>query len=128
MHRLPLSVPLSNAYGANADQCSNLLATDAAELGQERDQRTGQQRSHSRHGGEQPVTVGEHGIACNDLDHALVEQIDIASKSANSTLRKTPQHRIFQQSGGILGSDFLTVASEGSQPISTCSTGIWPRL
>jgi hypothetical protein len=25
--------------------------------------------------------MGEHGIACNDLDHALVEQIDIASKS-----------------------------------------------
>src|SRR6516165_5757284 len=36
----------------NADQCSDLLATDAAELGQKRDQRTGQQRSDSRHGGE----------------------------------------------------------------------------
>jgi len=29
-----------------------------------------------------PAAVGEHGIACNDLDHALVEQIDIGSKSA----------------------------------------------
>src|SRR5262249_55869618 len=91
----------------NADQCSDLLATDAAELGQKRDQRTGQQRSDSRHGAEQSVAVGERGIVCNDLDHALVEQIDIASKSANPAPRKTPQHRIFQQSRSILGGNFL---------------------
>jgi hypothetical protein len=51
--------------------------------------------------------VGKRGIACNDLDHALVEQLDVGGEPADAAARNPLQHRIFQQSRGILGSDFL---------------------
>jgi len=50
---------------------------------QERDQRACQQQSDSRHRGEQSVVVGKRGIACNDLDHAPVEQLDVGGEPAD---------------------------------------------
>ena len=49
----------------------------------------------------------ESGIGRNDLDQALVEQVDVGGEPSDAAARKTLQHRIFQQSGGILGGDFL---------------------
>ena len=43
----------------------------------------------------------------DDLDQALVEHVDIGGEPSDATARKTLQHRIFQQSRGILGGDFL---------------------
>jgi hypothetical protein len=37
----------------------------------------------------------------------LVEQVDVGGEANNAAARKTLQHRIFQQSGGILSGDFL---------------------
>jgi hypothetical protein len=93
--------------GRDADQRSDLFAVHAAELRQQRNQRTGQHRSDTRHGNEQSVAVGKRAVGRNDLDHALVEQVDVGSEPPDAAPRKTLQHRIFQQSGGILGGDFL---------------------
>src|SRR5438445_9264632 len=89
------------------DESGNLFAAHLAEFGQERDQRARQHGAYPRHGGEQPETMGESRIGCNDLDQALVEQIDVGGKPSDSATRKTLQHRIFQQSRGILGGDFV---------------------
>jgi hypothetical protein len=56
------------------------VTAHAAELGQQRDQRTGQHRSDAWHGREQPITLS--GIARNDLDHALVERSMSAARRA----------------------------------------------
>jgi len=50
--------------------------------------------------------VAECIIGGNDLDHALVEQVDVGGEANNAAARKTLQHRIFQQSGGIVGGDW----------------------
>ncbi len=55
---------------------------------------------------EQAIAVGECIIGGNDLDHALVEQVDVGGEANNAAARKTLQHRIFQQSGGIVGGDW----------------------
>ena len=59
--------------------------------------------------------MGEHGIGCDDLDQVLIEQLDVGRQPGDAAARKTLQHRIFQQSGGILGGDFLVaeVAPDG---------------
>ena len=49
----------------------------------------------------------ERGIGADDLDQALVEQVDVGGEPSDTAARKTLQHRIFQQSGGILGGDLL---------------------
>ena len=51
--------------------------------------------------------MGESSIGCNDLDEALVEQLDVGGKPGDAAARKTLQHRAFQQSGRILGGDLL---------------------
>jgi hypothetical protein len=47
--------------------------------------------------------MSERGIGRNDLDHALVERVDVGGEPSDAAARKALQHRIFQQSGGILG-------------------------
>ena len=54
------------------DESGNLFAAHLAEFRQERDQRASQQGAYPRHGSEQPATMGESRIGCNDLDQALV--------------------------------------------------------
>jgi hypothetical protein len=49
----------------------------------------------------------EHRIGRNDLDQTLVKELDVGSEPRDTAARKTLQHRVFQQSGGILGGDFL---------------------
>jgi hypothetical protein len=49
--------------------------------------------------------TGDAGIGCNDLDQALIEQVDVGGQPSDAAGRKTLQHRIFQQSGGILDGD-----------------------
>ena len=56
------------SIGSDADQRSDLLAGHAAELGQEHNQRAGQDRSNPGHGPEQSVSMRERGIGRNDLD------------------------------------------------------------
>src|SRR5262249_1326141 len=73
-----------------------------------RNQRAGQDRSHSGHRREQSVSMRERGIGCNDLDQTLVQQLDVAGEPPDTAPRKTLQHRVFQQSGGILSGDFLS--------------------
>jgi hypothetical protein len=51
--------------------------------------------------------MGERGIDTDDLDQVPIEQVDVGGEPGDTTAGKTPQHRIFQQSGGILGSNFL---------------------
>src|SRR5262245_52623263 len=104
-----LSLELATLEGIrrNAYQRSDLLATHAAEFGQERNQGTGQHRSDARHGGEQSVSVRERRIGHNDLDQALIEHVDIGCEASDAATRKPLQHGIFEQSGGILGGDFL---------------------
>src|SRR5262249_57572275 len=63
--------------GSDANQRSDLLAGHAAELGQEHNQRAGQDRSNPGHGREQSVSMRERGISRNDLDQTLVEQLDV---------------------------------------------------
>ena len=41
--------------------------------------------------------MGESRIGCNDLDQALVEQVDVGGKPSDAAARKTLQHRAFQQ-------------------------------
>src|SRR5215831_2867214 len=91
----------------NTSQSSDLFAIHAAELGQERDQRAGQQRSDSRHRGEQSVAAGENGICCNYLEQALVQHLDVGGEPPDTSTRKTPQYCLFQQSGSILSGGFL---------------------
>ena len=104
-----LSLELATLEGIrrNAYQRSHLLATHTAEFGQERNQGTGQHRSDARHGGEQSVSVRERRIGHNDLDQALIEHVDIGCEASDAATRKPLQHGIFEQSGGILGGDFL---------------------
>jgi hypothetical protein len=64
----------------NANQSSDLSAVHATELRQERDQRAGQQRSDSPHGGEQSVAVDERIIGRDDLEHPLVEHVDVGGE------------------------------------------------
>jgi hypothetical protein len=42
-----------------------------------------------------------------------------AGKPSDTAARKTPQHRIFQQPGGILGSDLLSAKLTANGSIST---------
>ena len=46
--------------------------------------------------------MGERGIGFHDLDQVAVEHVDVGRQSCDATPRKPLQHRIFQQSGGIL--------------------------
>src|SRR4029434_1555096 len=70
--------------GSDADQRSDLLAGHAAELGQEHNQRAGQDRSNPGHGHEQSVSMRERGIGRNDLDQTLVEQLDVGGGAADT--------------------------------------------
>ena len=49
----------------------------------------------------------ERGIGSDDLDQVLIEHVDVGGEPSDATARKTLQHRIFQQSRGILGGNFL---------------------
>ena len=51
--------------------------------------------------------MGESRIGCNDLNQALVKQVHVGGKRSNAAARKALQHRTFQQSGDILGGDFV---------------------
>jgi hypothetical protein len=51
--------------------------------------------------------MGESRIGCNDLDQALIKQVDVGGKPSDAAARKALQHRTFQQSGDILGGDFV---------------------
>src|SRR6266700_7069722 len=66
--------------GSDADQRSDLLAAHAAKLGQQRNQRAGQYCADSWHRREQAIAVDECIIGGNDLDHALVEQVDVGRR------------------------------------------------
>jgi hypothetical protein len=95
------------SIGSDADQRSDLLTGHAAELGQEHNQRAGQDRSNPGHGREQSVSMRERGIGRNDLDQTPIEQLNVGGEPADTSARKTLQHRVFQQSRGILSGDFL---------------------
>ena len=49
----------------------------------------------------------ERCIGSHDLCQMAVEHVDIGCEPSDATARKPLQHRIFQQSGSILGGDFL---------------------
>jgi hypothetical protein len=64
----------------------------------------------------------KRSIGCDDLDQMLIEHLDVGDEPRDATARKPPQHRIFQQSRGILGGDFLgaELATDGEhldQPV-----------
>src|SRR2546430_11964872 len=96
--------------GRDADQRSDLLAAHAAELGQQRNQRAGQYCADAWHRREQAIAVAECIIGGNDLDHALVEQVDVGGEANNAAASKTLQHRIFQQSGGTSAATFSVLS------------------
>src|SRR2546422_6561987 len=75
--------------GRKPDESGNLLAAHLTELGQERDQRASQHGAYPWHRGEQPETMGESRIGCNDLDQALIEQVDVGGEHSDSAARKT---------------------------------------
>src|SRR6516164_4851594 len=55
-------------------------------------------------------TLSEHSLRCicsHDLGQMPVKHFDIGCEPSDATARKPLQHRIFQQSGSILGGDFL---------------------
>src|SRR5262245_40053535 len=105
--------------GRYAHQSGHLLAAHAAELGQKRNQGATQQWPDPGHGCEQLVSVRERGIGRNNLDQALIEHRDIGGEASDATAGKTLQHRIFQQSGGILGGDFWALSWRRTASIST---------
>src|SRR5882672_12387197 len=74
--------------GCKPDESGNLLAAHLAELGQERDQRASQHGAYPWHGGEQAETMGESRIGGNDLDQALVKQVDVGGKPSDAAARK----------------------------------------
>ena len=102
-----LRLPLCEVIGFKPNESGNLYAAHLAELGQERDQRASQHGAYPWHGGEQAETMGESRIGGNDLDQALVKQVDVGGKPSDAAARKALQHRTFQQSGRILGGDFV---------------------
>jgi hypothetical protein len=95
--------------GCDTNQCSDLFAAHCAELGQQRHQRAGQHQSNSWHRGERSVAMGERSIAFHDRGQVAVEHVDVGRKPCDATPRKPLQHRIFQQSRGILNGNFLDV-------------------
>ena len=103
----PFELAAIEIIGCKPDESGNLLAAHLAELGQERDQRASQHGAYPWHGGEQAETMGESRIGGNDLDQALVKQVDVGGKPSDAAARKALQHRTFQQSGRILGGDFV---------------------
>jgi len=55
-------------------------------------------------------------------DQMLIERVDVGCEARDAAARKTLQHRVFQQSGRILGSNLLALSWRGwpaSQPPST---------
>src|SRR5882757_7735175 len=103
----PFELAAIEIIGCKPYESGNLLAAHLAELGQERDQRASQHGAYPWHGGEQAETMGESRIGGNDLDQALVKQVDVGGKPSDAAARKALQHRTFQQSGRILGGDFV---------------------
>jgi hypothetical protein len=103
VQRRPLSVPLSKAQGATPTSAATCLRLMRPEFRQQRNQRAGQYCADSWPRREQAIAVDECIIGGNDLDHALVEQVDVGCEANNAAARKTLHHRIFQQSSGILG-------------------------
>jgi hypothetical protein len=57
----------------------------------------------------QSVAMGKRGIGLHDRGQVAVEHVDVGRKPCDATPRKPLQHRIFQQSGGILNGNFLSV-------------------
>src|SRR5215472_6085686 len=102
-----LELAALEGIGRDADEGGDLFTAHAAELGQERDQGAGQDRSDPRHGSEESVSVYERGIGSYDLDQGCVQHIDISFEPADTTTRKPQQHRVFQHRGGILGGNLL---------------------
>ena len=49
----------------------------------------------------------ERGIGSDDLDQVPIKHVNIGGEPSDATARTTLQHRIFQQSRGILGGNFL---------------------
>src|SRR5258707_1814540 len=89
--------------GRKPDESGNLLAAHLADLGQERDQRASQHGADPRHGGEQPETMGESRIGGNDLDQALVEQVDVGGKTSDAGGGKKFEAYHPPHAGGIFG-------------------------
>src|SRR5262249_14166626 len=87
--------------GCKPDESGNLLAAHLAELGQERDQRASQHGAYPWHGGEQAETMGESRIGCNDLDQALVKQVDVGGKPSDAGARKEVQRCSMARSSSL---------------------------
>jgi hypothetical protein len=49
-----------------------------------------------------------HPHSPRGLDQTLVEQLDVGGEPCDTAPRKTLQHQVFQQSGGILSGGFLS--------------------
>src|SRR5262249_62416179 len=103
----PLERAALEGIRCNADQSRDLVAAQATELGQQPDERASQHWSDTWHRDEQPIAVSECRIGCNDLDQALVKHLDVGGEPSDAAARKTLQHRIFEQSCGVLRGDFL---------------------
>src|SRR5262245_25346658 len=80
---------------SNADQGCDTRAVKPTELGQQGDQRAGQHRPDTWHRGEQAIAMSELGIGCDDLDHTLVELLDVSSEPGDAAAGKALQHPIF---------------------------------
>jgi hypothetical protein len=93
--------------GCDGDQSRDLLAAQAVKLGQKC---INVQASIGPTPGIEVSTRQRRASAVSVAAisyQALIELPDVADEPRDAAARKTLQHRIFQQSGGILGSDFL---------------------
>ena len=70
--------------------------------------------------------MGERCIGSYNLGQMSVKHVDIGCEPSDATARKPLQHWIFQQSGGILGGDFLgaELAANGA-PERVVAPGEW---
>jgi hypothetical protein len=71
--------------------------------------------------------MGEGRISRNDLDQAAIERLDISREASDAAAGKTPQHRIFQQSAGILGGDFFSAEPAANSKYLRAGPERWPQ-
>ena len=99
-------------------QLGDLPTAHLAEFRQQCDEREREDRTDARHGSQEPIALSQGDIGGGDhRGEPLVDQCDIQRKAHETAAIQTPQDRVLEQSGCILGRDFLVaeLPSRGSR-------------
>ena len=88
-------------------QLGDLPTAHLAEFRQQCDEREREDRTDARHGSQEPIALSQGDIGGDHRGEPLVEQCDIQRKAHETAAIQTPQDRVLEQSGCILGRDFL---------------------